>query len=136
MKDYVLVVHSPYDYFDVLAELSSETPFLTINIGDSINPSAFDLTDYEDLKSKLLRVIDVQHFIGLTDDLKRAKHKIDIFTEVIAESFVVQRITKADDRAEMKKQLAELLGVSPDQLPDELDEEALNELRRIADKSV
>ena len=140
MKDYVLVIYSPYNTFDVLAELNSETPFLAVNVGDSINPSAYDLTNYEELQSKLLRVKAVQHFITLTDDLSRAKHKIEIFTEIVTDSFVFHRITRADDEAknreEMKKKLAAILNVSPDQLPDDLGEEALDELRRLAGNSI
>ena len=128
MKDYILVIHSPFDVFEALNVLRSETPFMAIHIGDAIDPESFDFHSREPIKS-LLRVTDVQHLISLTDDLNRAKHQIDIFTTIDAEAVVVSRITRAASKDEAgdetKKKLAQLLGVSPDELPDSPDDAEL-----------
>jgi hypothetical protein len=122
MKNYVLVVHSPFNPIDTLATLRSETPFQAVHEGDLLDPAAYDLEDYEDLESQLLRITGVQHFITLTDDLNSAKHQIDIFTEVEPDTVIMRKITRAesdDESREVAKQkLAELLNISPDQLPD------------------
>ena len=83
MKNYVLEIYAPNSGYDVLATLRSETPFQAVHVGDFIDPRVYDLSAYEDLSDKLLRVVAVKHVITVTDDLNAARHHVNIYTEAV-----------------------------------------------------
>jgi hypothetical protein len=78
ITEYTLEIFTPGSLDDVWVTFSSPTPFMTISVGDIINPSV-----WEDSRSpmKVMRVVDVEHIIWETSG--NAKHKIEIYTKEV-----------------------------------------------------
>ena len=76
--EYILEVYKPQSPDDVWITFSSSSPFMTIGVGDIVNPGL-----WPDSQSpmKVLRAINVDHVIWETET--RVKHKVLVFTEEV-----------------------------------------------------
>lgn len=76
--NYMLEIYPPNNNLDPVALLQAKAPFGSISIGDLINPR--DLS--QEYFGKLLRVINIEHFIWQIED-SHIGHKIMVFTEAV-----------------------------------------------------
>lgn len=77
-KKYALEIYSPGSIEDVETYFESDTPFMSINVGDIINSRLWAKTLDEGV---VLRVMKLEHFIWSAEDI--TKHKIGVITEVV-----------------------------------------------------
>jgi hypothetical protein len=78
MKKYALEVYAPDTIEDVVGDFESDTPFMSINIGDILNNQTWENANFG---GKLLRVVRLEHFIWKSGD--DIKHKIGVMTELV-----------------------------------------------------
>lgn len=74
MKKYELEIYSPNTVLDTMASIESDSPFMTISVGDLVNPRLWTTHDVEGI----LKVTKIEHMIWETDGI--AKHKICVYT--------------------------------------------------------
>jgi len=74
--EYHLEFYPPNDTSYIIGEYFSNTPFLSMNIGDAIHASSFNLDD----KAKTLRIKDIQHIIWEIEG-SHIGHKLCVYTE-------------------------------------------------------
>jgi hypothetical protein len=75
---YVLEVYKPLSVDDVWISFTSQNPFISIHVGDIINPG---LWEGSEAPQKILRVLNIEHAIWETRD--HITHKVMIFTEEV-----------------------------------------------------
>lgn len=78
-KRYILEVYQPGSMYDALVVVESDMPFMTIQMGDIINPRSFEnVVDFLS-PGTVLRVVGVEHVIWEGQGV--AKHKLCVFTK-------------------------------------------------------
>ena len=73
--EYILEIYMPDNIDDVWMIFRSETPFMTISIGDTINPASDPNTPYD----FLYKVTSVQHLVFESEVAKNYKQKLMIY---------------------------------------------------------
>jgi hypothetical protein len=75
---YHLEIYEPDDRSCLLASYKSDTPFMSLSIGDSIHGMSMNLSDTEEF----VRIKDIEHIFWVIEG-SHTGHKICVFTESI-----------------------------------------------------
>ena len=87
---YRLNIFSPDDVYDCLVSFEATTPFVGMFKGALLNPSFWpEVYEREDLKDKLLKIVNLEHGIETCDD--HILQAIGMFTKVV-ENTVESRV--------------------------------------------
>ena len=77
-----LQIFSPGDACDSSLQMDSSTPFMQFQRGDLINPRFGDaFSQFDDLKDKVLRVVNVEH--ALEEMENSIRHYVRIYTTAV-----------------------------------------------------
>lgn len=77
-KPYQLEVYEPGSADDVWLSLAGDAPFMSISVGDIVNPGIWESSE---APAEVLRVVNVEHIIWEHEGV--AKHKLRVFTEEV-----------------------------------------------------
>ena len=68
-------IYKPLNTKNIEVKFESDTPFMTVNKGDVLNPGLWSDSMYE---GNVLKVVGIEHFIW---ELNNPTHKIAVYTE-------------------------------------------------------
>lgn len=95
-KPYMLEIYRPGSMYDVLVYLGSDTPFMTIQTGDIINPRTLENVVEQLSPRTVLRVLGVEHMIWEGQGIM--KHKLCVFTSEAPDS-AEERVSTAGKKS-------------------------------------
>ena len=86
---YTLDIYEPQSVEKVWMKFSSPTPFMTINVGDLLNPSIWPETGVHLLEIiQMLRVTNVEHIVWEAEG--QARHTMLVYTEQVEDTEAVR----------------------------------------------
>jgi len=91
---YTLEIYPPNYHAgdDALCTIESDIPFLSISVGDILNPATWnehyqerlkDTLDRDSTSKTFLKIVSIEHLICQSEDETFSTHKLGLYTEVL-----------------------------------------------------